>query len=55
MATSIGNTVVVRSHDEYEALLVLPASLSGWFDPSTQTGVVKFPTIAAASAARLVL
>ncbi len=47
-----GNTVVVYSHDEFDRLLVLPTSLSGWFDPEKCTGVVRFPTIEAAHAAR---
>lgn len=51
--TGHGNTVIVYSHDEFERLLVLPTSLSGWFDPATSTGVVKFPSPQAAVAARM--
>lgn len=51
--TAHGNTVIVHSHEEFERLLVLPTSISGWFDPVQRTGVVKFPTPAAAAAARM--
>ncbi len=44
-----GNTIVVYSTKNFEALLVLPNSLSGWFDPAAQYGVVKFSTVAQAN------
>lgn len=51
-AESQGNTVVVHYADEFERLLVHPASISGWYDPEQRVGVVLFPTPAAAQAAR---
>jgi len=52
MATGHGNTVVVRSQQEFEKLLALNESTEGWFDPAAQTGVVKFPTPQMAEQAR---
>ena len=46
-----GNTIVVYSQEQFDELLVLPNSISGWFDPTKALGVVKFPSVSQAAEA----
>ncbi len=45
------NRVYVRRSWEFETLLAMPSSLSGWYDPQLQYGVVIFPTASQANEA----
>jgi len=53
--SACGTTVYITTAEQYEALVSLPSSLSGWFDPTAGRGEVHFATVAAARVARLFL
>lgn len=49
--TVYGNRIHISSAADLERLLVLPASLAGWFNPARGHGEVIFPSPHAALAA----
>jgi 3-oxoacyl-[acyl-carrier-protein] synthase III len=52
MASVLGNAVLVTTQEQYDALVVMPNSISGWFNPATSEGRVIFGSVASAQYAR---
>lgn len=52
---SVGTMVQVRTQEEFERLLALATSLSGWFNPATGYGEVMFAMPSDAVTARRAL
>jgi hypothetical protein len=52
MAGTFGSAVIVTTQAEYEACIVMPNAIKGWFDPATGDGRVVFGSVASAQYAR---